>query len=112
MRFLAEHHSTDPTRVTVEQLTETVVRGFLIYLKEEQGNSVSTRNQRLAAIHSLFRFIARHVPELIDQAARIQAILMRRTAPPMMAYLEKSELDALLAVPDRRRAQGPAPRRS
>lgn len=106
LRFLAEHHSTDPTRATVEQVTEVVVRNFLAHLEGEHGNSVSTRNQRLAAIHSLFRFIARRVPELVDHAAQIQAIQARRTAPPMMAYLDKPELDALLAVPDRRRAQG------
>ncbi len=105
-RFLAERDSTDPTRVTVEQVTAAVVRRFLAHLEEERGNAVATRNQRLAAFHSLFRFIGRHVPELVDQAAQIHAIPLRRTAPPHIGYLEKQELDALLAVPDRRRAQG------
>jgi integrase/recombinase XerD len=106
LRFLHERHGTDPTRVTVEQLTAAVVRTFLAHLEEQRGNSVSTRNQRLAAIHSLFRFIAGQVPELVDHAAQIHAIPLRRSAPPAMAYLDKPEIDALLAVPDRRRAQG------
>jgi len=104
--FIAERHSTDPTRVTVEQVDATLVRSFLVHLEEERDNSISTRNQRLAALHSLFRFIGRLVPELVDHAAQIQAIPLRRTTTPTMPYLEKHEMDALLAVPDRRRAQG------
>ena len=104
--FVANRHSTDPTRVTVEQVDATVVRGFLAHLEEERGNSISSRNQRLAALHSLFRFIGRLVPELVDHAAQIQAIPLRRTATPVMPYLDKHEMDTLIAVPDRSRAQG------
>lgn len=105
-RFVAERYSTDPTRVTVEQVDAAIVRGFLVHLEEDRGNSIATRNQRLAALHSLFRFIGRLVPELIDHATQIQAIPLRRTATPVMPYLDKHEVDALLAVPDRARAQG------
>lgn len=104
--FIAEHHSTDPTGVTVEQVDAALVRGFLVHLEDHRGNSIATRNQRLATLHSLFRFIGRLVPELVDHAAQIQAIPLRRTAVPVMPYLEKHEIDALLAVPDRRRAHG------
>lgn len=106
LRFIADHHAIDPTRVMVEQVTATIVRAFLAHLEEQRGNSVATRNQRLAAIHSLFRFIARQVPELVDHATQIHAIPVRRSAPPAMAYLDKCEIDALLAVPDRRHPQG------
>jgi site-specific recombinase XerD len=104
--FVADKYSTDPTRVTVEQVDATIVRNFLAHLEQERGNSISTRNQRLAALHSLFRFIGRLVPELVDHAVQIQAIPLRRTATPVMPYLDKHEMDSLLAVPDRRRAQG------
>lgn len=104
--FIAERHSTDPTRVVVEQVDAAVVRSFLVHLEGERSNSIATRNQRLAALHSLFRFIGRLVPELVDHAAQIQAIPLRRTAVPAMPYLDKHEIDAVLAVPDRRRAQG------
>lgn len=104
--FVADRHSTDPIRVTVEQVDATVVRSFLVHLEDDRGNSISTRNQRLAALHSLFRYIGRLVPELVDHAAQIQAIPLRRTTTPVMPYLDKHEMDALLAVPDRNRAQG------
>lgn len=104
--FVADRHSTDPTGVTVEQVDAALVRSFLAHLEQDRGNTISTRNQRLAALHSLFRFIGRLVPELVDHAAQIQAIPLRRTATPVMPYLDKHEMDALLAVPDRGRAQG------
>jgi len=104
--FIAERHRTQPTRVTVEQVTMQLIRTFLAYLEEERGNSVATRNQRLAAIHALFRFISRQVPELVAQATQIQAIPPRRSPAPATAYLEKHESDALLAVPHRQHPQG------
>lgn len=105
-RFVAERYSTDPTRITVEQIDAVLLRRFLAHLEDDRGNSIATRNQRLAALHSLFRFIGRLVPELVDHAAQIQAIPLRRTAVPAMLYLDKHEIDAILATPDRRRAQG------
>ena len=69
--YVAEHHKTDPVRITVEQIDAAVVRSFLAYLERERGNVTSTRNQRLAALHSLFRFTGRQVPELVDHAAQI-----------------------------------------
>lgn len=104
--FVAQYYSTDPTRVTVEQVDAVVIRTFLAHLENDRENSIATRNQRLAALHSLFRFIGRLVPELIENAAQIQAIPLRRTIVPTMTYLEKHEINALLDVPDRRRAQG------
>lgn len=104
--FIAERYSTDPTRVTVEQIDTAVVREYLAHLENDRGNSIVTRNQRLAALHSLFRFIGRLVPDLVEHAAQIQAIPLSRTIVPNMAYLEKYEIDALLGVPDRRRVQG------
>ena len=104
--FIADRHSTDPTRVLVEQVDAALVRSFLAHLEDDRGNSIATRNQRLAALHSLFRFVGRLVPELVEHAAQIQAIPLRRTTVPVMPYLDKHEMDALLAVPDLRRAQG------
>jgi site-specific recombinase XerD len=104
--FLAEHYTLEPTQVTVEHLTADVVKSFLTYLEQERGNAIDTRNLRLTALHSLFRFISRHIPELIEQATQIQQIPLRRTTQPTVAYLEKDEIDAMLATPDRRAFQG------
>jgi site-specific recombinase XerD len=106
LRFIQRHLSVEPAGLTVEQVTAAVVRSFLTHLEDERGNSTSTRNQRLKAIHALFHFIARRAPELADHIAEVHAIPPRRSASPRMTYLEQSEIDALLAVPDRTTAQG------
>ena len=48
LRFIDERHATDPTRVTIEQVTAEMARSFLTHLEDDRGNSVATRNQRLA----------------------------------------------------------------
>jgi len=106
LRFLAKRYSTDPIRLTVEEIDVDTVRAFLTHLEQERGNAAATRNQRLATIHSFFRFVGRQVPELLDLATRVQGMPSRRAAPRPMPYLEKAEMDALLRTPDRRRLQG------
>jgi integrase/recombinase XerD len=104
--FVAERDAIDPTRVTVEHITAELVWAFLAHLKEGRGNSIATCNQRLAALHSLFGFIGRQVPELVERASQIRNLPLRRAAMPVMDYLDKPETAALLAVPDRQRPQG------
>ena len=60
----------------------------------------------MSVIHSLFRFIGRHVPELVERASQLQAVPLRRVDHPTVPYLEKAEIDAVLATPDRRRRLG------
>ena len=67
---------------------------------------MATRNQRLAAIHALAHFIGLHSPGNIEWCGQVRAIPFKRAAKAQMTYLEKSEMDALLAAPDRRTAQG------
>ena len=106
LAFVREHHGLDPVRVSVEHLTVELLRAFLAHLEADRGNAITTRNQRLTALHSLFRFIARETPELVERATQIQAILPRRSTNQAMAYLDKNEMDALLAVPNSKHRQG------
>jgi integrase/recombinase XerD len=104
--FIKDFQGTDPIRVTISQITVDLLRAFLAYLEKERGNSIATLNQRLGALHSLFRFIGRQVPELVEQASHIQSLQLRRAPIPTMDYLDKHEIDALLAVPNQERRQG------
>ncbi len=65
--------------LAVEDMTEKVVLGFLDYVQEVRSCSARTRNARLAALHSLFAFIAREEPELLAQCQTIRAIPLKRT---------------------------------
>jgi integrase/recombinase XerD len=106
LRFMTDRHRIDPANLTVEHITTEVVREFLQYLEQERGNTAATLNQRVTVIHSLFRFIGRHVPELVERASQLQAVPLRRVDHPTVPYLEKAEIDAVLATPDRRRRLG------
>jgi site-specific recombinase XerD len=98
------HHPLD--HLAIDQLSPEVVQRFLGHLEQERGCSVTTRNQRLSAIHALARFIAVHSPEHIAWCGEIRAIPFKKTAKPQLGYLEKPEMDALLAAPNRHTAQG------
>jgi site-specific recombinase XerD len=67
---------------------------------------VATRNQRLAAVHSLAHFIARHSPEHIRWCGEIRAVPFKKAPRPVVTYLEKGEMDALLAAPEGTTSQG------
>jgi integrase/recombinase XerD len=103
--------ATSKTKKRVEQLaidhiTPEVVRSFLAHLEQVRGCGISTRNQRLAAIHALARFIATRSPEHITWCTSIQSVPFKRGSKVPIPYLEKPEMDALLATPDRCSAQG------
>jgi integrase len=77
------------------------IRAFLDYLEAQRHNSVETRNLRLAAIHSLFRYAALRCPEHAEQIRQVLAIPNKRADRPLVTYLTRAETDALLATPDR-----------
>jgi site-specific recombinase XerD len=98
------HRRIDLLRV--EDLSPDRVRAFLRDLEEHRGCGVATRNQRLAAIHSLAHFIGLHSPEYLQWCGQIRAILAKKSPRPLISYLEKEEMDALLAAPDQGGVQG------
>jgi site-specific recombinase XerD len=104
--FMARQACTRIERLTVEALTAQRVRAFLLELETKRHCAIATRNQRLAAIHSLAHFIARRAPEYIGWSGELCAIPFKRCARPGITYLEKTEMDGLLAAPDINTAQG------
>ncbi len=93
--FLASDAGTKLTRLCIEDLTFETIVAFLRYLEEDRGNHVRTRNQRLAAIHTLFDYIAARQPEMLAVCQRVAAIPMKRAAPPETRFLERDEMEAL-----------------
>jgi site-specific recombinase XerD len=76
------------------------VLSFLNYLEQERGNSVRSRNIRLSAIRSFFRLVALRDPDSIGIATRVLAIPTKREDKKLIAYLTRTEMQALLATPD------------
>jgi integrase/recombinase XerD len=99
--FAQQRLSKPPSTLDLADLDAPLVGAFLDHLQHQRGNSVRTRNARLAAIHSLFRFAALRHP---DQAALIQRVLAippKRFDKALITYLNPADIDALLAAPDR-----------
>jgi site-specific recombinase XerD len=105
--FLSKTVKKPVDRLSIEDFSPAVIRRFLKYLENDRGCSVATRNQRLAAIHALSRFIGMHCPEHIAWCSEIRAIPFKKTPKPVMDYLDKPEMDALLKMPARNASQGP-----
>ncbi|QDT45189.1 Tyrosine recombinase XerC [Gimesia alba] len=93
-------------RLTVTDISADRVRQFLNDLEEKRGCTIATRNQRLAAIHALAKFIGLHAPELIEWCGQVRAVPFKKAPRALITYLEKPEMDALLAAPDLATAQG------
>lgn len=93
-------------RMTVEDISPAVVRRFLDHVEYDRHCSGATRNLRLSAIHSLARFIGMHSPVHLSWCGEVRSIPLKKTAKTLVGYLEKPEMDALLASPDRRTAMG------
>lgn len=93
-------------RLRVLDLSSDALKRFLDHLELQRSCSVRSRNQRLAAVHAMARFIAEHSPEHIAWCAAIRAVPFKRFHRSELTYLEKPEMDALLAAPDRKTAIG------
>lgn len=104
--FIARAAHRRIERLRVEDVSPARTRAFLQDLEKSRGCGVATRNQRLAAIHSLARFIGLHSPEHLEWCDQIRTIASKKVARPLIGYLEKDELDALLKAPNRRTPQG------
>jgi integrase/recombinase XerD len=93
--YVADTAKIPVDKLTVEDVTEKQVLGFLDQCEQKRGCSPRTRNARLAAIRSLFDHIARQEPMLIVHCARIRSIPLKRVAHKMVGYLEEKEMQAV-----------------
>lgn len=104
--FVSEHHGRPPSRLDFEHLDATVITAFLDHLETDRGNSARTRNARLAAIRSLFRFAALRHPEHADLIGQVLAVPQKRHDNGLVPFLTHDEVDALLQAPDRSSWEG------
>ena len=98
--FAARRLKTAPSALALEQLDAELIAGFLEHLEKERGNSAETRNIRLAAIRSFFRFLEHRLPAALDQIRRVLAIPFKKTDTCLVPYLEQEQVQALLDAPD------------
>lgn len=106
VRFAADRLKRRPTNLTVEDFGTDLILAFLDHVEVGRGNCVRTRNGRLAAIKSFFRYIEYRVPAYLDQALRVRSIPSKKTDKALIDYLDRAEIKALLDAPDPRTRLG------
>lgn len=98
--YASNHIGIPPSQLDLADLDAPMIAAFLDYLEQQRGNTVRTRNARLAAVHSLFRYAALTHPEHAESIARVLAIPPKRFDRALVTYLTEPEVQALLAACD------------
>jgi site-specific recombinase XerD len=102
LRFAEQETRRAPCALSFADLDAPLIGRFLDHLEHERHNSVRTRNARLSAIHSLFKFAALRHPEHAGLIGRVLAIPPKRYERQIVTFLTDDEIDALMAAPDQR----------
>jgi integrase/recombinase XerD len=101
LAFAHQKTGKQPCELDIDDLDAPLIGAFLTHLEQDRQNSPRTRNNRLAAIHSLYRYAALKHPEHAATIARVMAIPTKRYERNDLSYLNLDEVKALLAAPDR-----------
>ena len=101
LRFAGEKHGKSPTKLRVEDLDAELVGDFLLHVETSRRNSARSRNIRLAAIRSFFRYVAMSEPAYMLHCQRILAMPSKRYIRRTVDFLDQPEIEALLKAPDR-----------
>jgi len=103
LRFANEKLGKEPSILSLEDLTPDFISSFLEYVEKDRNNCVRTRNARLAAIHSFFRYVSFRAPEYAEFCYQILAIPSKRFERRPIEFLTRKEIDALTNAPDQNR---------
>ena len=101
LRFASQQTGLAPTNLKVADLDATRVGDFLSHVETERHNTARSRNTRLAAIRSFFRYVALSEPAYMLHCQRVLAMPSKRYVRRTVEFLDRAEMDALLAAPDR-----------
>jgi site-specific recombinase XerD len=101
LKFVQQRVQKPPTRLTFEEIDAPLIVAFLDD-QERHGLSIRSRNLRLTAFHSFFRYVAFELPTHAAQIQRVLAIPSKRFTRSLVQFLTRAEVDALLAAPDQR----------
>lgn len=106
LQFAAMQRGRVVDQLSIEDLTGPLVLDFLADLETKRGNTIRTRNARLAGVQTFFRYVAGREPSLAALCSPVLAIPTKKTLRPILGYLSEDELGQLLAEVDRRAKYG------
>jgi site-specific recombinase XerD len=100
LHFAQRHLGKAPETLTLSDLDAPLMMAFLNYLESERHNKIRSRNARFAAIRSFLHFAALHEPTALPVIQRVLAIPMKRFDKPLLGFLSRNEMQAILDAPD------------
>ena len=106
LRYCKDEKGLPPERLLLKDLTREVVEDFLSWLETERSCGISTRNQRLSAIHAFFKYLQYEVPESMEQLQKVISIPSKRKQTKTFDYLTLEGVKAILAEPDQNTRNG------
>lgn len=106
LSYLEEEKGVKRNKIRVSDLGRANVAAFLDWLQSSRGCSDNTRNQRLAAIHAFFKYVAIEAPEHLETCTEVLLIPQKKTAKPQVSHFNKDRMKELLEVPDQETVEG------
>ncbi len=106
LAFAHRQLGKQPSDLVLEDLNAALVLDFLMYLEIERHNGIRTRNARFAAIRSFLSYVAFQEPSALAVARSVLAIPMKRSEQPLIGFLSREHIEAILAAPDRNTRTG------
>jgi integrase/recombinase XerD len=100
LEFAQRHLGKAPEQLALSDLDAPLLLAFLNYLENERHNTIRTRNARFAAVRSFLHFAALKEPVALPSVQRVLAIPMKRFDKPLLGFLSKTEMEAILDAPD------------
>lgn len=100
LRFASQRRNRPPTKLRIEDLNSTLIGDFLAHVEKVRRNSARSRNTRLAAIRSFYRYVAMNEPEHALHCQRILAMPSKRYVRRTVDFINRTEMEALLSAPD------------
>ena len=106
LKYCRDVENYAPEKLMITQIDRELVLRFLKWLEEERHCKITTRNQRLAAIHSFFSFLMVEAPQYMEQSQKVLSIPMKKADKPPLMYLPLDAVKGLLEQPDRNTSHG------
>jgi len=100
LEYFKNEKGIPPEKLTVSLVDKTAVDEFLAWLENVRGNSISTRNQRLTAIHAFFRYLQSEEPKYLFQCQKILSISVKKAPKTVVPYLSEETMKLILSRPD------------
>ena len=101
LRYASERRNRPPTKLRIDDIDAALIGDFLTHVEKVRRNSARSRNTRLAAIRSFYRYVAMNEPEHALHCQRILAMPNKRYARRAVDFIDRTEMEVLLSAPDR-----------